>query len=230
MEARGCRQTQLRARYKRCLAPAWKQQLRERCVTRFRESRYDLLSRFRHLAPHPEQDQQHLPTCSGTGSPVSVDAGRDGGVALAMVNAVLQEEWDALQSSYNDGFPEPEDAPFVEELRQELLSEALSYELEELRRLDEEMLHEAVGRLHDHEGDLLCPACARGHVLQGDGRLTCPCGLDLRTRASAPELRARLCAVMHTHGQVCACRPSFQQMDNTLLAFCQVCDSLEVVL
>lgn len=74
--------------------------------------------------------------------------------------------------------------------------------------------------------DLLCPVCANGHLAFCEGRILCPCGLQLDCgtcdNVTMPMVRERLAQVVQQHGTQCSRRLYFA-VRNTFGQFLWAC-------
>ncbi|XP_006136138.1 RPA-interacting protein [Pelodiscus sinensis] len=210
MEAPG---QQRRALYKGPAAPPWKETYRRRCVERLKNSRAKLLDRYRQAGENVH--------CNARG---------------ALVQEVMEEEWQALQA-LSQVWEDPDEQAVLEEIQQELiLQEQLTIqEYERSLQFDQECFNAILDGL-DTGSKITCPVCKRNHLTVTSHLVLCQCGLYISTQGMTEQkLRSLLEDSVTEHGHQCLHNPEFSitsGMDGeaNLFMSCPVCDSWTVLL
>uniref|UniRef100_A0A4X2MCP6 RPA interacting protein n=1 Tax=Vombatus ursinus TaxID=29139 RepID=A0A4X2MCP6_VOMUR len=191
-----------RALHKRPGGPAWKETYRQGCFQRMKNSRAQLLDKYRRVG----------------------EASRG-----VLAQEVMEAEWLTLQSTHESlvaqrcsktfaQVEDPEDLAVLEEIQQELLSQEQAFieEYERSLRFDDRCLWALLEGLQTD--GLICPVCSRYNLTVVRGTVLCQCGLYLSSQV--PELteqtfRALLEESVNRHSEFCAHRPEFSITSGT---------------
>ncbi|XP_071789415.1 RPA-interacting protein B-like [Asterias amurensis] len=224
-----------RALYKNT-SPQWRDTYRKRCFQRLRNSRENLLQKFR----------------SGVdgSSPGAISPGRG-----SVVSEVMAEEWKLMQWEHRQASVEmktthgcnPDDSmedlnkdgflSLMEDIQAELMIEenAIIAEYEASVQLAEASLSATVEQLHSD--DLICPICKRNPLMLSKGIIFCSCGTRINTEQDCLTLanvRQQLEEGVSQHSARCHGQPEFTITDafnaHNLLLSCQMCDFLFIVI
>ncbi|XP_062844976.1 RPA-interacting protein [Trichomycterus rosablanca] len=209
--------------------PPWKETYRKRCVERLKNSRAQLLERYRQMG---ESSKSSL-----------------------LVQEVMEVEWNALQST-NQRLPslwkkdgvsdlyadvqEYDELAILEEIQQELISQELSIidEYQKSQQYEEKYLNSVVDNLEEEKGKLICPVCHMNKLTVNSHFTSCPCGLYINTmgRNITPEvLQCLLETKVTEHMEDCLQNPVFSVASSVdgapnLMISCKVCDYLSIIL
>ncbi|XP_035289547.1 RPA-interacting protein isoform X2 [Anguilla anguilla] len=156
--------------------PPWKETYRKRCVDRLKNSRSRLLEKYRQI-----------------GGTLRCGADRS-----FLVQEVMEEEWNALQSADSrlpslwrkDGIgevysfmQESDELAVLEEIQQELVSQELLIieEFEKSMQYEERYLNAVVEGMEE-EGQIVCPICRMNYLTVNSHFTSCLCGVYINTR------------------------------------------------
>ncbi|XP_064208288.1 RPA-interacting protein [Anguilla rostrata] len=212
--------------------PPWKETYRKRCVDRLKNSRSRLLEKYRQI-----------------GGTLRCGADRS-----FLVQEVMEEEWNALQSADSrlpslwrkDGIgevysfmQESDELAVLEEIQQELVSQELLIieEFEKSMQYEERYLNAVVEGMEE-EGQIVCPICRMNYLMVNSHFTSCLCGVYINTRhrnITPTHLQALLESRVTEHMEECLHNPVFSMASSTdgspnMVISCQVCDYLSVVL
>ncbi|XP_006640896.2 RPA-interacting protein [Lepisosteus oculatus] len=212
--------------------PPWKETYRKRCMERLKNSRSQLLDRYRQAGESP----------------------RSGTKASFVVQEVMEEEWKALQCTSGrlpslwskDSIREmysvmqdDDELAVLEEIQQELLSQEQSIidEYEKSMLYEEQCLNAMVEGM-GAENQIICPVCHMNNLTVNSHFISCQCGVYINTRhrnITAEHLRSLLERSVTDHVEQCFHSPVFSVATSTegsanLLISCMACDHLSVVL
>ncbi|KAJ8343053.1 hypothetical protein SKAU_G00329810 [Synaphobranchus kaupii] len=210
----------------------WKETYRKRCVDRLKNSRSRLLEKYRQIG--------------GTL--------RCGASSSFLVQEVMEEEWNALQSSDSrlpslwpkDGIgqvygsmQESDELGVFEEIQQELVSQELSIieEYEKSMQYEEGYLNAVVQGMEE-EGQIVCPICCVNNLTVNSHFTSCQCGVYINTRhrnITPAHLQHFLESRVTEHMEDCLYNPVFSMACSTdgspnMIISCKVCDYLSIVL
>ncbi|MBN3308312.1 RIPA protein, partial [Amia calva] len=203
--------------------PPWKETYRKRCVERLKNSRSQLLERYRQVG-----ESMH---CGLKGS--------------FLVQEVMEEEWSALQCMdqrlpslwSKDGLGEMyktmqdnDELAVLEEIQQELLSQERSIIDEyEQNLLYEEQYLDALVEGMEAEGQIICPVCRVNNLTVNSLFVSCKCGMYINTRQrnlTMESLHLLLEKSVMEHLDQCSHNPVFSVANSTdgvnLLISCTV--------
>lgn len=159
-----------RSLYKLVGSPPWKETFRQRCLERMRNSRDRLLNRYRQ---------------AGSGGPGNAQN-------TFLVQEVMEEEWNALQSRENCAedlaqLEELIDMAVLEEIQQELIDQEQSIirEYEKSLQFDEKCL--SIMLAEWEANPLVCPVCTKYNLRITSGVVVCQCGLSIPSHVSVPH-------------------------------------------
>ncbi|XP_027628998.1 RPA-interacting protein isoform X2 [Tupaia chinensis] len=164
--------SQRRSLYKLVGSPPWKETFRKRCLERMRNNRDRLLSKYREAGGNrPGRAQNSF-----------------------LVQEVMEEEWNALQSVENcpeawTQLEEPVDLAVLEEIQQELIEQEQSIisEYEKSLQFDEKCL--SIMLAEWEANPLICPVCTKCNLRITGGVVVCQCGLYIPSHKISPSLR-----------------------------------------
>uniref|UniRef100_A0A3Q3JKC3 RPA-interacting protein N-terminal domain-containing protein n=1 Tax=Monopterus albus TaxID=43700 RepID=A0A3Q3JKC3_MONAL len=211
--------------------PPWKETYRKRCVDRLKNSRSRLLERYRQMGDGEQR--------SGCG-------------ASTIVQEVMEEEWNALQSEDRRLPPlwgpeftaemvgvtkEYDELAVLEEIQQELMSQEMSIIEEYERNLQFEQQYILAAVKGMEEMHVICPLCHTNLDINSYF-ISCSCGLYINTKVCniTPDvLRHLLESRVSEHMEHCLHNPVFSVAPNTdsspnLMISCKACDYLSIVL
>ncbi|XP_022109654.1 RPA-interacting protein B-like [Acanthaster planci] len=212
----------------------WRDTYRRRCFERLKNSRENLLQKFR-------------------GNDASADGASPG--RGSVICELMEEEWKLMQweerqarvemklthGQMDDGLLEDLNNDVVlsimEELQRELIAEegAIIAEYEASLHLAEASLSATVEQLNTDE--LLCPICKRNPLMLNKGVIFCACGMRINTEQDCITLanvRQQLESGVEQHSALCHGQPVFTVTDalsaQNLVLSCQTCDFLYIVI
>ncbi|KAK1158348.1 RPA-interacting protein A-like isoform X1, partial [Acipenser oxyrinchus oxyrinchus] len=203
----------------------------QRCVERLRNSRSRLLQRYRQVGG-------------------SLHCGAQGSF---MVQEVMEEEWNALQTA-DRGLPSmwskggfgdifnlknDEELAVLEEIQRELVAQEQAI----LEEYDKSMQYEeqcviAMAEGLDADNHVICPLCHRNNLTVNSHFVSCPCGMYINTlnkNITVEYLRSLLESRVTDHNYQCCQNPVFSVASGiercaNLLMSCMACDYLSVIL
>ncbi|XP_028268274.1 RPA-interacting protein [Parambassis ranga] len=213
--------------------PPWKETYRKRCVDRLKNSRSRLLDRYRQMG----ESQQ-----------------RGSSGASIIVQEVMEEEWNALQSEDHrlpslwgpEGMSELfgvvkeyDELAVLEEIQQELMAHETSIieEYEKNLQFEQQYISSVVDGME--ETNIICPICHMNHLNINSHFISCPCGLYINTKKQniTPDILRRLLESRVSehledclHNPVFSVAPSVDTSSPNLMISCKVCDYLSIVL
>ncbi|KAJ8043197.1 RPA-interacting protein B [Holothuria leucospilota] len=202
--------------------PPWKDVYRRRCLDRLRNSREQLLLRFR--GNYQDDDKPHSPS--------------------SLVQDVLQEEWRQMQrdkdlmSFGSDDISDFEDIlSLMEDMQNELMREeaALIVEAERQQQMEQEAVNISVET--SSENGVICPVCKANHLMLNKGVFFCACGLRIDTKQDGFTLynvKLMLEEGVASHSQTCRNAPNFCSIDMgngpNLVMVCESCDVMSIII
>ncbi|XP_006863363.1 PREDICTED: RPA-interacting protein isoform X2 [Chrysochloris asiatica] len=207
--------------YKAVSSPPWKEAFRQGCLERMKNSRDRLLSKYRQTGGSMPRGAQNT----------------------FLVQEVMEEEWDALQSVNScpealAQVEEPVDLAVLEEIQQELIDreQSIIREYEKSLQFDEQCL--SIMLAEWEANPLICPVCTRYNLRITSGVVKCPCGLYIPSHSpelTEQNLRALLEDHVHEHSTHCPHTPEFSVTDGAeekscLLMSCLACDTWALIL
>ncbi|KAM9209441.1 RPA-interacting protein isoform 2-T2 [Dugong dugon] len=210
-----------RSLYKVVGSPPWKEAFRQGCLERMKNSRDRLLNKYR----------------QGGGSMPR------GAQNTLLVQEVMEEEWNALQSV--DRYPEalaqleePVDLAVLEEIQQELIDQeqAIISEYEKSLQFDEQCL--SIMLAEWEANPLICPVCTKYNLRITSGVVMCQCGLYIPSHSpelTEQKLRAFIEDHIQEHSIHCPHTPEFlvtkgTEEKSSLFMSCLACDTWAVIL
>ncbi|KAI2580830.1 RPA interacting protein [Homo sapiens] len=190
-----------RSLYKLVGSPPWKEAFRQRCLERMRNSRDRLLNRYRQAGSSGPGNSQNS----------------------FLVQEVMEEEWNALQSVENcpedlAQLEELIDMAVLEEIQQELINQEQSIisEYEKSLQFDEKCL--SIMLAEWEANPLICPVCTKYNLRITSGVVVCQCGLSIPSHSSElteQKLRACLEGSINEHSAHCPHTPEFSVTGGT---------------
>ncbi|KAM5181649.1 RPA-interacting protein [Mantella aurantiaca] len=211
--------------------PPWKETYRKRCVERLKSNRSRLLDKFRQVGQ-------------------SVNGGIGGSF---LVQEVMEEEWQALQTS-GGNFPsvwkresfskalgilqDPDELVVLEEIRQELLLEeqAMVAEFENILQFEDDCMDSVVGM--SAENLIVCPVCNRNYLTVTSCFVLCQCGMYINCKSqgmNSEKLQSLLELNLSAHANGCPEHPVFSvvldaERVSSLFMTCTVCDAMAIII
>lgn len=206
--------------YKLGSPPTWKDTYKRRCTDRLKSSRSKLLQKFRNITVETE-----------TNATDEADS--------SIVDDVMREEWNALQSEKGDLIFDSVLAT-LEEIKNELVlqEQEILVQYEKDREHEEEALHSAVSH-HENQcqNQIVCPICKSNYLEIKQNVIFCKCGLHVDTEQDCITLRhvdIQLRVGSTSHLEKCHARPVFGVVDTfgtkNLLMSCNACDFMFIVI
>ncbi|PIK56489.1 hypothetical protein BSL78_06604 [Apostichopus japonicus] len=197
----------------------------ERCLDRLRNSREQLIQRFRGNLQDGEE-----------GSPQT---------SRSIIQKVLREEWKQMErdkelmSFGSDEFEEFEEIiSLMEDMQAELMVEesALIAEAEHHLKMEQEQVNKSAETLSASD-DVICPVCRGNHLMLNKGIFFCSCGLRVDTKQDGLTLqnvKKLLEDAVNEHGGHCNHVPQFCPIDMgggvNLVMGCEKCDVMHIII